>query len=97
MPTITFKAKPKPVYNMDDSLAYYEVKVPAIKTSHCDMHAFRTHPKYGAWANSDMFQGMINRDIRKLGVRDWLKTNALPDCVSMDDSGFLAKFTINLE
>jgi len=96
MPTITFKAKPKPVYQMNGLFAYNEIKVPVIKTSHCDMQAFRSHNRYGPYANSDLFQSILKRDLIKLGVRDWLRTDCLPNCVSIDDSGFLAKITITL-
>ena len=97
MPTITFKAKPHPVYKMDGDLAYMGIKVPAIKRHHCDMPAFRSHPKYGSYANSDLFQNMLKRDLLKLGIRSELHTDCLPDCVSIEDNGFLNKVTITLK
>lgn len=97
MPTITFKAKQRPVYNMDDSLAYIDIKVPAIKTNHCDMQAFRTHAKYGSYANSDLFQGMLKCALKQAGVPSYLKIGSLPECVEIDESGFLTKVTITLD
>lgn len=68
MPDITFKAKPETVYNLDDTLAYTEVRVPAITTRHCDMPVFRRHPRFGSFANSDLFPALLQRELRKLGV-----------------------------
>ena len=97
MPTITFKAKPKPVYQMDGSLAYHEIKVPAIKTHHCDMAAFRSDKKYGGFANSDLFPAMIKRGLIKAGIRAYIHTDCVPDNVTIDNTGFLHTVTIDLE
>jgi hypothetical protein len=96
MARITFKTKVQTVYNMDDTIAYRYVQVPAFDRKHCDMHAFRTHPKYGGLANSDLFPGVLRR------IRDdrfpWsvngsraFKTDSVPNGVTLDESGFLAK------
>jgi hypothetical protein len=101
MARIEFKAKVQTVYNMDHSVAYRYVQVPAFDRKHCDMCAFRTHPKYGGLANSDLFQGILRR------IRDerfpWsvngakaFKTDAVPDGVTLDESGFLATVTLNV-
>jgi hypothetical protein len=94
---IQFKSKMQAVYNMDDTVAYQYVAVPTFKRSHVDMNAARNHPKYGSYANSDMFPGMLAR-IRKdliqgsLGIR----MDRLPDNVTVDTSGFLANVTIDV-
>jgi len=47
-------------------------------------------------ANSDMFKGMLARELKQQGVKEYIKLHELPACVTVDDSGFLAKITINL-
>jgi hypothetical protein len=97
MARIQFKAKVKTMYNMDDSVAYEYVSVPMLNRNHCDMPAFRDHPKYGSYANSDLFIGMLN-GIRKtiFGNNNKLKLSDIPPNVSVDTSGFLAVITINV-
>lgn len=99
MPDITFKAKPETVYNLDDTPAYTEVRVPTITTRHCDMPAFRRHPRFDFLANSDLFPALLQRELRKIGVLagGYLRLDELPDGVSVDTSGFLTKVTITLE
>lgn len=97
MAKITFKGKIQQVWNMDDTPAYRVIDVPKFERKHCDMNAFRSHPKYGGWANSDMFPNMLAR-IRKdlLGNRQSLRLDQLPENVSVDESGFLARVTIEV-
>lgn len=99
--TVTFRAKIISVYNSngDGGIAWRELQVPTLKRNHCDMDAFRRHPKFGGFANSNLFPGMlakIRRDIT--GNRDggWLRLDRLPDNVTVDESGFLAKVTITV-
>lgn len=91
MAKISFRAKVQQVYNMDDTLAYEYVQVPVLQRKHCDMNAFRQHSKYGSYANSDMFPGMLAR-IRKeiCNSSGWIKLSAIPEGVNVDTSGFLA-------
>ena len=94
MATIKFKAKIRDVYNVDDSLAFRTIAVPTLRRTHCDMAAFRSHPKYGSYANSDLFPAMLERLARdRLGVRDWsrdVRLDRLPQGVTVNESGFLA-------
>ena len=101
MARIEFKAKPVVVYNVDDTVAYTYIPVPAFTRAHCDMGAFRQHRKFGSYANSDMFLGMLRR------IRDdafpWsvngskaIKLDAVPDGVTVDTSGFLARVSIDV-
>jgi hypothetical protein len=96
MPTIQFKAKVETIYNADDTPAWQWVKVPAISRNHCDMAAFRSHPKFGAYANSDLFKNLLARELKSAGVKEYIKLHELPSCVTVDDSGFLARVTITL-
>jgi hypothetical protein len=65
MARIQFKGKVQTMRNADDDSAVYEyIQVPEFDRKHCDMNAFRIHKKYGSYANSDLFKGMLNR-IRK--------------------------------
>lgn len=95
MATVTFKARPEKIYNMDDTLAYERIKVPALTRSHCDMPAFRKHPKFGGWANSDLFLGMLNKQVRAL-TGNHIRLGAAPAGVTLDSSGFLTAVTIEL-
>jgi hypothetical protein len=61
MATIKFRGKVERLLNMDGTLCYSYIRVPALDRKHCDMHAFRTHPKFGGYANSDLFVGMLKR------------------------------------
>jgi hypothetical protein len=97
MPTIEFRGKPEKVYNMDDTLAFTRIKVPAIKKHHCDMNEFRSHRKYSGLANSTLFPAMVARELREMGIRDYLILGDLPNGVEIDLSGFLANVTINLQ
>lgn len=96
MATITFKGKFKSVYNMDDTLAYSYFAIPSIDRKHCDMAAFRSHAKYGAYANSDMFLGMLARAVAALFPSGRIRTNeAMPDNVTITH-GFLSTITIEV-
>lgn len=96
MATITFKAKPQTMLNIDDTVAYRYVPVPTLARKHCDMHAFRTHPKYGTWANSDLFPGVLARIAQDTFGGSMLKLDRIPDNVTVDESGFLAVVTITV-
>lgn len=96
--TIQFKAKPETIYNQDNSVAYRRIKVPQFTNSHCNMQAFRMHPKYGAFANSDLFPGVLRR-IRTTVFgegRDYFRLDRIPQGVTVDETGFLAvvSFTV---
>jgi hypothetical protein len=101
---ITFKTKAKNVVNRETrAVAYQYVTVPRITRNHCDMSKFRLSKEYGHIANSDMFEGSINRKIRvRLGVhRDlWdepltLHLDQLPDWITVEP-GFLHTVKVNL-
>jgi len=89
MATITFKAKER------NGL----IDVPTFKRSHCDMTAFRSHPTYGMFANSDLFPNALAR-IRRTMIgsdhREWLKSADLPANVTIDRTGFLATVTVTV-
>lgn len=89
MAKISFRAKSQKMFNMDDTLAYEYVTVPAFKRSHCDMHAFRTHSKYGSYANSDLFLGMLARIRKDRFNSGILKLSEVPEGVTVDATGFL--------
>jgi len=95
MATIKFKAKPFTVYNIDGEVAYVAIPVPRLNSKHCDMPAFRKHPKYGALANSDLFPGVLNH-IRKERLGDAIRLDRIPEGVTVDTSGFLAVVTLDV-
>jgi hypothetical protein len=96
MATVTFKGKIETIYNMDDTVAWREIKVPKVTRSHCDMAAFRKHPKFGGLANSDLFPNLLSRQFKIHGISERIRLDRVPGCVSIDESGFLAKVTIDL-
>lgn len=99
MARIEFKAKAQAVYNPDDTLAYHAVRVPKLERRHCDMAAFRTHPKYGGLANSDLFPDIlarIRRDVFGLKHTDHLRLDQIPDGVMVNRSGFLTEISVEV-
>lgn len=98
MATITFKAKAVEFKNCDGTGQHLRVQVPTLTRKHCDIEAFRRHPRYGAWANSDLFPGMLKkiRDQVVAGHGDWIRLDNPPPGVGVDTSGFLAKITIEV-
>lgn len=101
MSKIQFKAKIEKWYTTDDEKnCVKRIKFPKLSTSHCDMNLFRTHKKYGSYANSDLFSGILQRIKEKiLGSNhdQYLKLEALPKGVTVDDSGYLAIVNINVD
>lgn len=96
MAKISFKTKLIKVYNPDDTFAFTQVNVPDFKRSHCDMHAFRMHKKYGGFANSDLFPSILKRIKKEAAPLGFWKLEELPEGVEIDASGFLASVTIEV-
>lgn len=82
MANITFKAK----------IESRRIKVPKLTRAHCDIAAFRSHPKFGAFANSDLFQSVLNRAV----PLKFIDLDAMPANVTVDTTGFLAIVTIQV-
>ncbi len=95
-PTITFRSKVKPVYNMDDTLAYQYIKVPKITRLHCDMQSFLNDRRLSPYTNSNLFEGIVRRELSDRKIGSELRLDALPAGVMVDQSGFLAVVTICL-
>ena len=96
MAKIEFRAKVQSVYNLDDTRAYEYVAVPAFKRSHCDMGAFRSHPRYGSYANSDLFLGMLAEIRGDWFPRGIVRLDDIPADVTVDAGGFLAKISFDV-
>jgi len=94
---IQFRAKVAELFYVSGESAGKRIQVPTLKRCHCDMREFRLHPKYGSYANSDLFDGMLSR-IRSglFGESGILKLDAIPEGVTVDTSGFLAQVTIEV-
>jgi len=90
MANITFKSKIMTIYNMDDSIAYEYIKLPKFTTTHCDMNAFRCHPKYSAFSNSKLFTSILAKIKREIFGSNILKLSDIPEGVTVDTRGFLA-------
>ena len=98
MARIQFKAKAEDVhYAGEDAPRYQRVKIPELKRAHCDMHAFRIHAKYGAYANSDLFPAMLARLKReRFGSSGYIRLDAVPEGVQVDASGFLVSVSFEV-
>lgn len=94
---ITFRTKVKTMFDMAGNELYHYVDVPKLTTSHCDMNAFRQHPRYGGLANSVLFTSVLAR-IRSdlLDGKKYLRLDNLPNHVTVDKSGFLAIVVIKV-
>lgn len=96
MAKISFRAKVETLRYVDNTVASVRIKVPELKRSHCDMNAFRRHPKYGSYANSDLFPGILKRIRAERFGGDYVKLDKIPDGVTVDQSEFLATVTIDV-
>lgn len=98
MARITFKAKPRDIWNATgETVEFTTIAVPVLKRSHCDMAAFRCHRKYGGFANSDMFPAMLARIRRDIfGGRDWFKLESPPEGVTIQPGSLLYSFTVEV-
>jgi len=97
MALVSFRAKAEKIYNMDNTLAYVRIKVPALKRAHCDMNAFRQHPRFGAYANSDMFEGILKRQAQERFPSGYIRLDhPIPDGVVIDQRNFLATVSFDL-
>ena len=95
MAKIEFKAKAVEVFTPDNKFSHREITVPVLTRKHCDMEAFRTHPQYGSYANSDLFAGVLSR-IRRDRLGAVLRVETPPPGVLIDTSGFLARVTVEV-
>lgn len=101
MPTITVKAKLREARYTDGSLCRQYIQLPKIDRNHCDMSAFRAHSKFGGFANSDLFSGMLRRELSSRGIGEQITLGngdgpkALPTGVTVTP-GFLHTVTIEL-
>jgi hypothetical protein len=80
---------------MPGEVLYRFIQVPTLARRHCNMPAFRKHPKFGGLANSDLFPNIlarIRRDVTQAG--GYIRLDRLPPNVTVDCSGFLAVVTI---
>jgi hypothetical protein len=93
MLAITFKTKIKPVYFADETLAYEGFPLPKSLARYADRAAFRQSKRFGIYANSDLFESILSREIKRLGVPNYIKLGSLPDCVTIEP-GFMATVTI---
>lgn len=97
MATITFKAKAAREVTRDNvATGVYIIPVPTLTRGHCDMAAFRNHPKYGGLANSDLFGSALTRISRDTFKWQRIRTDEVPPNVTVDLSGFLAVVTVEV-
>lgn len=90
MAKISFKVKPVRELMPDDSdTGVHIIYVPKLDRKHCDMNAFRSHPKYGGFANSTLFPAMLARIRTGFAPHGYIRTDAIPNGVTIDRTGFL--------
>lgn len=89
--SLTFKTKAVPLRDGDATIDSY--KIPTITRAHCDMPAFRIHPRFGGLANSDLFLGMINRHLKNMYPSGWIRADKLNSQTALQ-SAFLTTVTI---
>ncbi len=97
--TVIFRAKVRPVYDpKTDEVAFRDVAVPVFARRHCNMDAWRRHPKFGGLANSDLLPNILARIRADLvGYGSTIRLDRLPAGVTVDESDFLATVTITLD
>jgi hypothetical protein len=94
---LQFKTKLQTIEFCDGTPKREFYNVPAFTRNHCqNLQAFRTSKRFGAYANSDFFPGILRGAVRALGIGSRLYLNAVPDTVTINNRGFLAVVTIEL-
>ena len=97
MARITFRTKPVAEIMPDNSdTGVFIVYVPEITRKHCDMPAFRSHPKHGGFANSTLFPSILKRVRKDFAPYGHIRTDAIPANVKIDRSGFLWTVTVDV-
>ena len=95
MAQISFRSRIVTVHNRDGTVAQQYLPVPVFTKSHCAMTEFRTHPQYGAYANSDLFLQILAK-IRRDVTGDRIYLDNIPPQVIIDKSAFLHTVTFNV-
>lgn len=97
MPALSFRTKvQRPIY-LDGSPAPAFIKLPATITSaHYSREDFRNDARYSSYVNSDLFPNIIRSALRKAGIPATIRLDQIPSNVTIDESGFLAKVTVEL-
>lgn len=78
------------------------IRLPALKRRHADMNAFRRSRAFGGFANSDLFEAMLNGAVKKLlgeSLHKYDRTlnlDSLPPCVTAAGEGFMTTITIEV-
>jgi len=90
---IQFRAK---IREFVDGERYFDLKR-TIGAKDADRDALRRHPVFGAYANSNLMDGILRGHVSRIfRNRDWCSMNELPPGVTVDDSGFLAVVSIEI-
>ena len=94
MSRIVVKCKVSKTVNSDN----YFIKLPTIKRHHCEIETFRNNPNYSGIINSELFEIAVRREVNKLlkGAK-LLRTDLLPECVTIKEMKFISEVTINID
>lgn len=101
---IRFKGKAREMRYTDGALASRYVEVPTLERRHVvDIADARRSRRFGPYANSDLFPGMIRRAAVAAGVKEVSDgkyrvdlTKPAPDGMTIDTTGFLVEVTIDV-
>ena len=94
---IEFKGKIEKLYTIEGNIACERIKIPKLDRKHCNMSEFRAQTKYGAFANSDLFHGVLSRIKKQVfGETEYLRLNAIPESVKINTNNFLAVVTFEV-
>ena len=94
---LEFKSKVKQYNYTDGTPGRQFYNVPAFTRNHCSsLQAFRTSKRFGGFANSDFFPGILCGTVRNLGIGSRLYVDSIPEFVQIDTSGFLSVITITI-
>lgn len=93
MAKVIFKTKAQVLHDGDQTVRMFNI--PKITRSHCDMHAFRTQAPFSNYANSDLFLGLINRELKKLYPSGYIRSDRLTSNTEIKP-GFLTQVSIEL-
>ena len=95
MALLQFKTKGEKVWLTDTTFQTRFAIPKTLNSKHCDMAAFRQHPKYGDYANSVFFPSMLKRAIDLLYPKGYVTNENKTENTTIKD-GFLTVISIEL-
>lgn len=94
MALVTFKTRIEKTF---DETPRAFVRSPALTRKHCDMQAFRNSKEFGSYANSDLFEALLERAKALSPLAKPLFLDDLPEGVAVTTNGFFATVAFDLK